>query len=260
MDPLTGQLQRMAVDSSGERALAVFLEHNSSSEQIKRDICGLRAYVPGAVPMLHNFMARQAAIAELEKELCAATRSHHMLALVCTETRRALLHLPAASDMSRSHRRIESCEAAITTQLRRLMCLMVRYGCGDDTIGVHRSTYGATDNPRQQTLDLLETLQQGLNIYTRGLDDNGNFMYPLKYYSVRDLLTIVDVVPQLPLPVDDTHRRELRQQCELVAKLARDYYDWYGVENRYGRTFRAIHAFMYVHGGILVNTDIFDMQ
>ena len=200
MDLLSDQLQRSTLHSSGERALSVFLDHSSMSEQINRDICRLRAYVPCAVHTEDDFMARQTAITELERELCDAARSQHMLALVSKETWRAVRPPPATE-----YERIWVLEHGISKQLRRLMCLMAEYGCGDDTIDIQRNTrhylhmlnrqkrfggdeskilmpqktchewrsYRDTDHPRQLTLDLITTLRQGLNIYMGGINDNG---------------------------------------------------------------------------------------
>lgn len=294
MDALTDRLQHSTLQSPGEGALSVFSAYSSVSEHIQRDICALRTYVPGAVRTEDEFKKRQAVIRELERDLCDAAYNSHILALVSKDIRRTVLLQPAVNDALDVPARMWLHEEAIKTQLRRLMCAMVEYGCGDDKIDVERNvtryhekrqrrrnlggdesqivmpqktchewrSYQATDSPRQQTLDLLTTLQQGLHIYNGGFNEDGASIYPRKCHSVRDLLGIVDVVPHLPLPKDDSHRRELRRQCEVIAKLTRDYYDsFFSIsEYKFKFTFENMDKFMHARCGIRIDRDVFNKQ
>ena len=298
--------QRGALANSalGEKALAVYIAHSTPSEQIYRDICRLRTYIPGAVKTEFDFQTQQTAISKLERELCDVPRRRRMLASVSRDTRRTQLECTPKSTAfgpkQPSWAVIFDRETAITTQLQRLMCAMVKYGCGDDTIDVERNnvhyhamvnrhkhfggdkskivmpqttchewrSYWTTDNPLQRTLDIITSLWQGLRIYRGELNEDGNSRYPRVCYSVRDLLAIIDVVPHLTLSVDHRHRQQLTLQCERIAQLTRDYYD--SVISLLDQTldsfgnprkpFSVIDNFMHQCNGIVIDRAIFDMD
>lgn len=283
----------------GESALSVCLEHSMSSEQIYLDIRRLRAYVPGALKTEDDFIAQQAAIRELERELGNAGLRRRMCASVSRDIRRTLLPCapkstafgPQQPNMVKVYR----CQVAIVTHLQRLMYAIVKYGCGDGTIDVERNTrlyhemknrernfggndsqivfpqktchewrsYWATDNPLQRALDIITSLWQGLRIYRGGLTYDGDSRYPKVRYSVRDLLSIVNVVPHLASSAD--HRQQLKLQCDVIAESTRDYYDTVllnPVLDLYGKMynpFSFIDDFMHPRNGIVIDQAIFAM-
>lgn len=216
---------------SGGGALAVLAERDAA--RIAARHCAIRTlqmYTPGTVQDHRAFVQQQTAVDSQAHELCALARSSSMLALVSTDVRRAVVGPPAGAlphprmPFGRHHMLIKS-------SLQCLLEMMLRFGCGDDAINVRevvpprRNPYLTTDYPRYLLLSLITAMHYYRSMMRNAGAHAFSFGAPKATLVVGDVLSVLDVVPQLAFPSDPGHRRLLQVQCDDITRLVHAYYD-----------------------------------
>ena len=80
---------------------------------------------------------------------------------------------------------------------------------------------------RANTFFIIRHAMLELYTFADGVHDTGapGTSFCHTFWTISQLLDIIDVLPQLELPTDTTLKRELQLQCSHISHLTHTYYD-----------------------------------